>query len=236
MESGVAPIAAPSNPPPIPHPAGAVPVVELHDVVAVLGSFPALAGFTMRVERGEIVLLRGPNGAGKTTLLRLCAGLLPVARGSGTVAGCDLVTQRDEVRARVGLLGHTNGLYADLTVRENVEFWGATVGASTDEIASSLERMGLAARLADVPVGRLSAGQKRRTALACLVARRAQLWLLDEPHAGLDAATTLWRDGQLVFALCDRCAASHDVLMRPTAEGVEVRARARTPILVGGAR
>ncbi|MCB1000762.1 MAG: heme ABC exporter ATP-binding protein CcmA [Acidimicrobiales bacterium] len=188
MESGVAPIAAPSNPPPIPHPAGAVPVVELHDVVAVLGSFPALAGFTMRVERGEIVLLRGPNGAGKTTLLRLCAGLLPVARGSGTVAGCDLVTQRDEVRARVGLLGHTNGLYADLTVRENVEFWGATVGASTDEIASSLERMGLAARLADVPVGRLSAGQKRRTALACLVARRAQLWLLDEPHAGLDAA------------------------------------------------
>ena len=55
-------------------------------------------------------------------------------------------------------------------------------------------------------------------------------------HAGLDEATTLWRDGQLVFALCDRCAASHDVLMRPTADGVEVRARARTPILVGGAR
>lgn len=55
-------------------------------------------------------------------------------------------------------------------------------------------------------------------------------------HAGLDAATTLWRDGQLVFALCDRCAASHDVLMRQTAEGVEVRARARMPILVGGSR
>lgn len=55
-------------------------------------------------------------------------------------------------------------------------------------------------------------------------------------HAGLDETTTLWRDGQLVFALCDRCAASHDVLMRPTAEGVEVRARARTAILVGGAR
>lgn len=164
------------------------PVVELDDAVAVLGRFPALAGVTMTVARGEIVLLRGPNGAGKTTLLRLCAGLLPLARGSGSVVGCDLRTQRDAIRSRVGLLGHSNGLYHDLTVRENVQFWGATVGATTDEIQSSLERMGLAARLADVAVGRLSAGQKRRTALACLVARRAQLWLLDEPHAGLDAA------------------------------------------------
>ncbi len=164
------------------------PVVELDDAVAVLGRFPALAGVTMSVQRGEIVLLRGPNGAGKTTLLRLCAGLLPLARGTGSVVGCDLSTQRDAVRSRVGLLGHSNGLYHDLTVRENVQFWGATVGATADEIHSSLERMGLAARLSDVAVGRLSAGQKRRTALACLVARRAQLWLLDEPHAGLDAA------------------------------------------------
>ena len=164
------------------------PVVELDDVVAVLGSFPALAGLSLTVRRGEIVLLRGPNGAGETTLLRVCAGLVPLERGTGTVAGCDLASQRAEVRARVGLLGHTNGPYADLTVRENVRFWGATVGATTAEIDASLERMGLAARLADVTVGRLSAGQKRRTALACLVARRAQLWLLDEPHAGLDAA------------------------------------------------
>jgi ABC-type transport system involved in cytochrome c biogenesis ATPase subunit len=79
-------------------------------------------------------------------------------------------------------------LYGDLTVRENVKFWGATVGATPSEIAASLERMGLAGRLANVPAERLSAGQKRRTSLACLVARRAQLWLLDEPHAGLDAA------------------------------------------------
>jgi heme ABC exporter ATP-binding subunit CcmA len=164
------------------------PVVELDDAVAVLGRFPALAGVTMTVQRGEIVLLRGPNGAGKTTLLRLCAGLLPLARGTGSVVGCDLRTQRDDVRSRVGLLGHANGLYHDLTVRENVHFWGSTVGATADEIQSSLERMGLVARLAEVPVGKLSAGQKRRTALACLVARRAQLWLLDEPHAGLDAS------------------------------------------------
>lgn len=163
-------------------------VVHLVDAVAVLGQFPALAGVTLDVQRGEIVLLRGPNGAGKTSLLRLCAGLLPVARGTAEVLGVDLAVDRDLVRHRVGLLGHANGLYGDLTVAENVRFWGATVGASDTEIAAALRRMDLDGRLASLPVARLSAGQKRRTALACLVARRAELWLLDEPHAGLDAA------------------------------------------------
>ena len=165
-----------------------VPVVQLVDVVAVLDRFPALAGATLTVERGEIVLLQGPNGAGKTTLLRLCAGLLPPARGTAKVLGLDLADHRQTVRSRVGLLGHSNGLYTDLTVDENVTFWGATVAATPDEISAALERMGLAGRLGEVPVRKLSAGQRRRTALACLIARRAELWLLDEPHAGLDAA------------------------------------------------
>jgi heme ABC exporter ATP-binding subunit CcmA len=164
------------------------PVVQLAGVVAVVGGFPVLAGADLTVQRGEILLLRGPNGAGKTSLLRLCAGLLPVERGVATVLGHDLTVSRTAVRAFVGMLGHSNGLYADLTVTDNVRFWGATVGATDDEVAASLARMGLANRLADVPVSKLSAGQRRRTALACLVARRAQLWLLDEPHAGLDAS------------------------------------------------
>ncbi len=164
------------------------PVVELVEVVAVLGAFPALAGATLRVEPGEIVLLRGPNGAGKTTVLRVCAGLLPVVRGEGRVLGLDLTSDRDTIRTRVGLLGHANGLYTDLTVSENVRFWGATVGATAEEVVAALDRLALTGRLADVPVRRLSAGQRRRTALACLVARRAELWLLDEPHAGLDAS------------------------------------------------
>ncbi len=163
-------------------------VVELTDAVAVAGQFPVLAGATLTVHQGEIVLLRGPNGAGKTSILRLCAGLLPVVRGSATVLGCDLTAQRDAVRSRVGLLAHNNGLYGDLTVAENVGFWGSTVHATAPEKAAAMQRMGLADRLASVPVHRLSAGQKRRTALACLLARRAELWLLDEPHAGLDAA------------------------------------------------
>jgi heme ABC exporter ATP-binding subunit CcmA len=163
------------------------PAVALVDAVAVIGRFPALAGATLRVDTGEIVLLQGPNGAGKTSLLRLCAGLLPIIRGSGRVLGLDLATQREALRPRVGLLGHRNGLYRDLTVAENVSFWGATVDASEEEVSAAIKRLGVDGRLRDVPVGKLSAGQARRTALACLVARRAELWLLDEPHAGLDA-------------------------------------------------
>ena len=163
-------------------------IVDLVDAVAVLGSFPALAGATLIVQRGEIVLLRGPNGAGKTTLLRLCAGLVPLERGQGRILGVDLVHDRELVRHRVGMIGHNNGLYSDLTVAENVRFWGRTVGASTAEVDAALHRMGLDGRLANLPISRLSAGQKRRAALAGLVARRAELWLLDEPHAGLDAA------------------------------------------------
>jgi heme ABC exporter ATP-binding subunit CcmA len=163
------------------------PAVRLEDAVAVIGRFPALAGATLRVDTGEIVLLQGPNGAGKTSLLRLCAGLLPLVRGSGHVLGLDLATQRDAIRPRVGLLGHRNGLYRDLTVTENIRFWGATVDASDEEVAAAIKRLGVDGRLGDVLVDKLSAGQARRTALACLVARRAELWLLDEPHAGLDA-------------------------------------------------
>jgi heme ABC exporter ATP-binding subunit CcmA len=170
----------------IAHEPGTDVVVDLVD--AVLGSFPALAGATLSVRRGEIVLLRGPNGAGKTTLLRLCAGLVPLERGQGQILGVDLDRDRELVRHRVGMIGHNNGLYSDLTVTENVRFWGRTVGASTAEVDAALHRMGLDGRLANLPISRLSAGQKRRTALAGLVARRAELWLLDEPHAGLDAA------------------------------------------------
>jgi len=164
------------------------PVIELVDAVAVLGRFPALAGASLTVAEREIVLLQGPNGAGKTTLLRVCAGLVPLVRGTGRVLGHDLAVDRESVRRHVGLLGHRNGLYLDLSVRDNVRFWGATVGATEGEVAAAMARLDLDGRLADLSVRRLSAGQARRTALACVVARRARIWLLDEPHAGLDAA------------------------------------------------
>jgi heme ABC exporter ATP-binding subunit CcmA len=163
-------------------------VVELRGVVAVLGGFPALAGVDLTVARGEVVLLQGPNGAGKTSVLRVCAGLLPVERGGGTVLGMDVTSQREAIRSRAGLLGHTNGLYLDLTVTQNIRFWASTVGATADEVTAAMVRMGLDGRLASVRADRLSAGQRRRCALASMIVRRAELWLLDEPHAGLDAA------------------------------------------------
>jgi len=162
--------------------------VRLRNAVVLLGSFPALAEASLVVKKGEIALISGANGAGKTTLLRLCAGLVPLARGEATVLGFDLATQRREAQAHVGLLGHANGLYIDLTAQENLQFWGAVVGASTQEIALSAKRMGLHTRLLGTTVAKMSAGQRRRTALAILIIRRASLWLLDEPHAGLDAA------------------------------------------------
>ncbi len=190
------------------------PVVHLRGAVALLGRFPALAGANLDVQRGEIVLLRGRNGAGKTTLLRVLAGLVAVSAGDAVVLGCDLRARRRDVRTKVGLLGHGNGLYEDLTVAENVRFWGRTVGATDAEIATAMERLGVAGRLATVPVHRLSAGQRRRTALAVVAARRPELWLLDEPHAGLDAAGRDLLDallGEAVAAGATVVFASHEL-------------------------
>jgi heme ABC exporter ATP-binding subunit CcmA len=163
-------------------------VIELSGVVAVLGQFPALAGVDLTVQRGEIVLLQGPNGAGKTSLLRVCAGLLPIERGTGHVLGIDLATNREAIRSRVGLLGHANGLYLDLTVMQNLQFWASTVAATESEVSVAMATMRIDGRLAGVKASQLSAGQRRRCALASLIVRRAEIWLLDEPHAGLDAA------------------------------------------------
>ena len=162
-------------------------VIELSGVVAVLGQFPALAGVDVTVQRGEIVLLQGPNGAGKTSLLRVCAGLLPIERGTGQVLGIDLATNREAIRSRVGLLGHANGLYLDLTVMQNLQFWASTVAATSSEVSDAMATMRIDGRLAEVKASQLSAGQRRRCALASLIVRRAEIWLLDEPHAGLDA-------------------------------------------------
>lgn len=174
------------------------PVIHLDQAVSLIGRFPALAGADLLVEPGEVVLLQGPNGAGKSTLLRLCAGLAPLHEGSARVLGTDLSSApgRRNVRRRVGLLGHGTALYDDLTVEQNVRFWAAANGSDLGDVDSVMERLGIGGRLRDVPVSGLSAGQRRRTSMAVLVCRRPELWLLDEPHAGLD------RDGRdLVDAL-----------------------------------
>ena len=163
------------------------PVVQFRAAVALAGRFPALAGVDLSVETGEVVLVLGANGAGKTSLLRACAGLLPVTSGEALVFGIDLTTDHTAVRRHVGLLGHAAPLYDELSAAENVRFAVRALGLPVATGDAALDRLGLVGRLRTTPTGRLSAGQRRRVALAALVARRPALWLLDEPHAGLDA-------------------------------------------------
>lgn len=207
-------------------------MVHLQDAVVLLGRFPALAGASLTLCPNEIVGLRGPNGAGKTTLLRLCAGLVPLARGSGRVLGHDL-TDRDGRRAarrQVGLLGHTTALYDDLTLAENLRFWGGANRASEADVGMALDHLELGGRLLDVPVAGLSAGQRRRAALAVLVVRRPRLWLLDEPHAGLDRRGRDVLDGLLV----DGAAAGATVLIATHDTGRIDGVLTRTVLVDGG--
>jgi ABC-type multidrug transport system ATPase subunit len=139
----------------------------------------------------------------------VCAGLLPVTDGVAEVLGVDLVADRTPVRHRVGLVGHGGGLYDDLSVAENVAFWGRAAGATDEDVAGALARLGLDGRLKDLAVARLSAGQRRRTSIAAMVARRPELWLLDEPHASLDAEGRDLVDG----LIADSVAAGATVLL-----------------------
>ena len=189
------------------------PVIRLRAAVALVDRFPVLAGVDLDVSAGEILLLQGPNGAGKTSLLRACAGLLRVVSGEATVLGADLVADPRAVRRRVGLLGHATGLYDDLSVLDNIRFSLRAAGRAPGGAGDALETLGLTGRLRNTRVGALSAGQRRRVAIAALVARDPELWLLDEPHAGLDAEHRDLFDG-LVRAAVHRGAtvvlASHE--------------------------
>lgn len=168
-------------------------VVRLRSAVCLIGRFPALAGVDLDVARGETVLLSGGNGAGKTTLLRLVAGLLPVHQGEAEVLGTDLVEDRRSHRRRIGFVAQDTGCYDDLTVRENLRFASRAAGGTAAAVGEAMDALELG-RLADVRHGKLSTGQRRRLALAIAIAREPELFLLDEPHAGLDAPGRAYLD------------------------------------------
>ena len=161
--------------------------VEVERAVVLLDRFPALAELDLTLPVGSVSLVQGPNGAGKTTLLRLLAGLAVLDSGSARVLGFDVATQRRQVRASVGLLSPDAMLYEDLSINENLAFWSSLSGHGSDAVDAALERVGLGA-VADQSVRSLSTGQRRRATLAVVAVRRPRLWLLDEPHAGLDQA------------------------------------------------
>ncbi len=163
------------------------PAVALSSVTRVFGVLPAVVRVDLRVERGEVVLLRGPNGAGKSTLLRILATALSPTFGSGSVLGLDLVRDREGIRARTELLGHRTRLYEDLTARENLRFVCSLYGISPGGVDGALEQVALSVA-ADERVRSYSQGMRQRLAVARALVRHPELLLLDEPYAGLDDA------------------------------------------------
>ena len=146
-----------------------------------------LRGVSLVVRSGQAVGLLGPNGSGKSTMLRILGTLLNPNAGTGSVNGLDIVRDAGSVRAQVGYLSHTPGLYDDLTARENLRFAADMLGLpSYAAVESSLERVDLA-YAADDRVRGFSAGMQRRLALARLILRNPRVLLLDEPYSNLDA-------------------------------------------------
>jgi heme ABC exporter ATP-binding subunit CcmA len=206
------------------------PVVQLRAAVALAGRFPALAGVDLSLDQGEVVVVVGANGAGKTSLLRACAGLLAVTSGQAEVLGVDLTKDHTVVRRHVGFLGHAAPLYDELSAAENVRFAVRALGLPVATADAALERLGLVGRLRTTPAGRLSAGQRRRVALAALVARRPALWLLDEPHAGLDASSRLLLAALIAEAVADGAS----VLLSSHEPELSVPLSDRVATMIGG--
>jgi heme exporter protein A len=164
------------------------PLLRAEGLACVRGGRLVFEGVSFALASGETLLLRGPNGAGKSSLLRLLAGFLRPSAGALWWDGRPVLTAPAEHRARLHLIGHNNAIKGALTARENLRFAVAIAGVPVALIERALEGFDVTA-LADVPAAYLSAGQQRRLALARLLAASRPLWLLDEPDAGLDAAS-----------------------------------------------
>jgi heme exporter protein A len=172
------------------------------------GERHVLAGVNVEVAAGDMLQVTGANGTGKTSLLRTLCGLLHHEDGRVLWEGRNVFEDLAAFHSQLVYLGHEPPLKADLTPRENLRYWiGVRRPLSDTDITSALERAGAGA-WRDQPVRTLSAGQKRRVALAGVILAAAPLWLLDEPATNLDA------DGQcLVGSLIDAQLASGGVVI-----------------------
>lgn len=160
------------------------------DVRCVRGGREVFSGLDFAVVGGEALAVTGRNGSGKTSLLRLIAGLLAPSGGSIAIEGGDAELTLPE---QAHYLGHRDAQKPALSVMENLSFWRDFLGGDVTEAADCLDRVGLS-HAVDLPAAYLSAGQRRRLALARLLAVRRAVWLLDEPTTALDAS------GQAMFA------------------------------------
>ena len=180
--------------------------IDIRALRKVFGHLVAVDGLTLSVKRGEVFGLLGPNGSGKTTTIRMLCGLLTPTSGTATVAGCDVVKDSEAVRRRLGYMSQKYGLYDDLTVRENIEFYGGIYGLSGRQVADRIQvliaELGLEGRVHQF-AGTLSGGWKQRLALACATAHEPPVLFLDEPTAGVDPASRR-RFWQIIHAMARR--------------------------------
>jgi len=154
------------------------------DLACRRGGREVFAGINFSVASGEALTVTGRNGAGKSSLLRTVVGLVRIAHGSLTVEGGEAELT---VAEQAHYLGHLDAQKPALSVAENLRFWTAFLGGGAVPIAPALEAVGLG-DLADLPAAYLSAGQRRRLAIARLIAVKRPIWLLDEPTSTLDAS------------------------------------------------
>lgn len=165
------------------------PAIEVEHLVRRFGAFTAVDDISLHVERGEVFGFLGPNGCGKSTTIRMICGLLAPTSGTARVAGLDVATQAEAIRARVGYVAQFFNLYRTLTVRENLEFYGAMYGVAAAVLAPRIDRwigrLDLG-RYADTLAGSLSTGVQRSLGLAAAVLHEPAVLLLDEPTSGVD--------------------------------------------------
>lgn len=167
------------------------PAVHTDHLTKVFGSLKAVDAVTFDIARGEIFGILGPNGSGKTTIIRILCGLLEPTSGSASVAGFDVRTQSEEIRRNIGYMSQRFGMYDDLTVAENLDFYSSLYGLMGEKkqkrMAALFEELGLGPRRRQL-VGTLSGGWKQRVSLACAIAHHPAILFLDEPTAGVDPA------------------------------------------------
>jgi ABC-2 type transport system ATP-binding protein len=163
--------------------------VELRDLSKRFGAFQAVDRVTLDVQPGEIFGFLGANGAGKSTTIRMLCGLLRPSSGTARVLGIDVAQQPEEVKRRIGYMSQRFSLYEDLTVRQNLRFYGGVYGLRGAALAEredwAVETAALRGK-EDVLTGALAGGWKQRLALACAVLHRPRIVFLDEPTSGVD--------------------------------------------------
>src|SRR3989454_8618783 len=166
-------------------------VVETKHLTRRFGAVVAVRDLNLQIFKGEVFGLLGPNGSGKTTTIRMLCGLLAPSEGTAIVAGVDVRESPDLIKERIGYMSQRFGLYEDLTVAENMDFFAGIYGlegpSRRGRIAEVVSFLGLNRRLNQL-AGTLSGGWKQRLGLACALMHRPPVLFLDEPTAGVDPA------------------------------------------------